>query len=206
MGIETATQLAIRQKSDFPHRMITGWKKSPAIISLKKSDQAIYVKTCWTTHRCCKRKKRDQNCGINHLPNSAGNVTPDCLEVLGCFQTGETSSLYLRFQARWDLTALHRRSKAFSHPSSPNCCGWVCGLLFYFVHFCSVQDVGKSACALKGRSEKMRFYLVCRDQASGSAHMTWWQEGFCSSWWGRTAGAPWADRTFCQQHLDRTLS
>lgn len=107
-------------------------------------------------------EKRDQNCGINHLPNSAGNMTPDYLEVLGCFQTGETSSLYLRFQPQWELTALQRRSKAFSHPSSPKCCGWLCNLLLHFVHFSSLQDVGKFS---QGTLRRWAFILFAEIRA-----------------------------------------
>lgn len=76
-------------------------------------------------------RKRHQNWGINHLPNSAGNVTPDHLEALGCFQEGKTGSFYLRFQPQFELTALHSKNKAFNHPSNHNCCGCVCILLLF---------------------------------------------------------------------------
>lgn len=73
---------------------------------------------------------RNKNCEVNHLPNSAGNVTSDYLEVLGSFQAGKTSSFDLRFQPGFELTALHRRSKALNHTHSHNCSAWLCSLQF----------------------------------------------------------------------------
>lgn len=82
-----------------------------------------------------KKKRRNKNCGINHLPSSAGSVTPDHLEALGSFQAGKTSLFYLRFQPGFELTALHRRSRALSHPCSQHCSA-VCSL------FCTLQFFG----------------------------------------------------------------
>lgn len=105
------------------------------------------------------KKKRDQNCGINHLPNSAGNVTPDYLEVLGCFQTGKTSSFYLRFQPRFVLTALHRRSKALNHPPSHNCCCCVWNLLFILCTSVLFRMLETCLCATGAPWEKVSFIL-----------------------------------------------
>lgn len=99
-------------------------------------------------------KKRDKSRVINHLPNSAGNGTPDYLEVLGSFQPGKTSSFYLGFQPGFELTALHRRSKALSRPCSHRLC-LALQLAVYSAHFSS---------AGLGTSLAVWHFGACREQ------------------------------------------